>query len=115
MVTYVDLNFKNVEENIIDSKAINASLSNIFSINLTELEGSPEFGASKKILFEPMDNITIDAYKTVMRSIVKRFEPRIRIDEFIVDTYPDQHRLEIRINYTVIATNINGTFVTNLQ
>lgn len=105
MALYIDL--KDCNEEILDKKAIDNALKNILSTRKGSLPGKPEFGCDiDRFLFEPLDHTLITLIQTVIAEAIFNYEPRIQIDDILIEQQSEYYRLIITIyyHYTFIKT-----------
>lgn len=91
---------------------IKNSLELLLSTALGERVMQPDYGCNlDKLLFEPIDNTFATFITDQIKTAILFFEPRIVLDN--VDYIPDNAggRIDISIDYTVIATNSRANLV----
>lgn len=58
----------------------------------------PDFGTPiKSTLFEPMDNFTLISLRSSILTAIKKFEPRVRATDVIINLNPDQNTISIKV------------------
>jgi phage baseplate assembly protein W len=67
----------------------------------------------RNLLFLPYSQFIADTLKNVIENIIKQFEPRITVDEIIVQM--EDHNLTASISYTINQTRLVGVFKTILK
>lgn len=115
-MVYKDLNFKNVESDLIDSDAIKASVRNIVLTEINELLGKPEFGCMlKSLLFEQMSMFTVSSAQTLIINSLMKYEPRITDIDVRATPEPAQRKIIINIQYTIKNINIEDNISIRLN
>ncbi len=54
-------------------------------------------------LFELANSDYIDPMKTEIETVIKNFEPRVRLTDVDFKSFPDQNAIEVIINYDIIG------------
>ena len=54
-------------------------------------------------LFELANSDYIDPMKTEIETVIKNFEPRVRLTDLDFKSFPDQNAIEVIINYDIIG------------
>ncbi len=104
----IDLNFINhpIKGDISvhkDVKAIINSVKNLILTNHYERLFQPEIGSNiRKMLFEPLDDITAIMVEREIREVIKNYEPRVDIHALVVKAAPDYHSLEVTMTFFMI-------------
>ena len=94
-----------------DLSAINQSLHNLILTNYYERPFYPQIGCNvRKILFEPMDDITRRDLEDAISYTVKNFEPRVRLIDVIAEFLPDQNSYNVSMRYEIRATALKTKF-----
>ena len=109
-VTYTDfdMSFKTnpVTQDIrkkTDLDSIKQSLTNLFFTNKSERPFQPGLhGGIGELLFEQLDNITIDVMEDQLRTVITNHEPRISIIALILTPKEDDHLIEIRLRFNLV-------------
>ena len=111
MAVYTDidyrLNTKNKDLKLSeDAEAINNSIRNILLTQKYTVPGNPEFGSDlERVLFEQMDEITLTLIRNIIITEISRWEPRIIINDIRFKLYPNQTRISVTIEYTILRSN----------
>jgi phage baseplate assembly protein W len=86
-----------------DAAAIKADLMHLILTRKGERLYNPDFGTDLlKFIFEPQDGLTLMGVKTEITSVVKRYLPKLQIDEISVVQSPDsEHAAVVTIKYTI--------------
>jgi len=91
---------------------IQQSLNIILSTTLGERVMRSDFGANlDQQIFEPMDAAFQPFVTGIIRQAIIRFEPRIDLDSVDVDITPEEGRIVLTINYTIISNNTRSNIV----
>lgn len=99
------------------SEAINNSIQNILFTTKGEKVGDPEFGSNIKfLLFEPMDEITIQLLKSNIYDCITKYEPRVKVNYINIVSYEESNFYKLQIIYTIIKTpDIAESYVSVLK
>lgn len=114
----VDLDFgKHPATNDINRKvgaeAIRAALYNAFNYDKFEKPFNPEYGANvRRFLFEPIDSLTTETIKDLVRETILNYESRISVDSLLVQ--PDYDRNGYRIRLAFFMVNDPSPITINL-
>jgi len=109
--TDIDLNFaKNPvtrDLNVLqDETAIKRSLKNIILTNTYERPFSPELkGNVTAMLFEPFTDLTVIRLEKGIRDAVLSYEPRVVLQDVIVEGDPDRNRFIVTIRFQIRNTS----------
>jgi len=86
-----------------DVRAINASLKNCIMIGLTEKPFNMDFGSQiLDLIFEMYDAGTMAILDGVIRNAVA-LEPRVELEDLIVDPDPENNEIKIQIEYKLVG------------
>lgn len=86
-----------------DAKAVINSVKNLVLTNHYERLFHPEIGSNiRKMLFEPMDNITAIAIEREIREVIENFEPRVAIQTLDVVPYYDYDSFHVTLSFFII-------------
>jgi phage baseplate assembly protein W len=116
----LDLNFgvtatKDVSKRL-DVNAVKQSLKNLLYIQKGEKPFKPEIGTDLyKILFEPMDFLTVDLMRDIIIDTVKKYEPRVRLEQVEVVPKYDINSYDVTLYFYVIGIYTPVTFNLTLQ
>jgi len=96
----------------VDDKAVIRSVRNLILTNHYERPFHPEIGSNvRKMLFEPISPLTANYLQREIEDTIRNFEPRVRIQQVIVQTAPDSNAysaiISFFINNNVAPTTIN--------
>jgi phage baseplate assembly protein W len=103
----IDLNFKPnpVTGDIFKKTDINSIISALKNLLLTtnyEKPFSPEYGCGiRTLLFEPVDTITSAMIKKEIEQTVKNYEPRIQLQNVVVQSDAENNRYNIVMKFFI--------------
>ena len=98
MALYTD--YRQANTTVTDAKAINNAIRNILFTPRGSLPGKPTFGSRlNEILFEQIDDITINIIKTFIKEALNRWEPRIAVTRVTVKEVPEYNKVIATIEY----------------
>jgi len=113
----LDLTFKKhpVKNDLVlsvDDKAVVRSVRNLILTNHYERPFHPEIGSNvRKMLFEPISPLTANYLQREIEDTIKNFEPRVRLQQVVVQTEPDSNAysaiISFFINNNTAPTTIN--------
>jgi phage baseplate assembly protein W len=109
--TDIDLNFvKNPvtrDINVLqDESAIKRSLKNIILTNTYERPFLPELkGNVTAMLFEPFTDLTVIRLEKGIRDAILSYEPRVVLQDVIVEGDPDRNRFTVTIRFQIRNTS----------
>ena len=87
-----------------DAQAIKQSIMNILLTGRGERPFKPNFGGNlKAYLFENFDAVTQAAMENVIVKTVRNYEPRVRVDNVVIDDLTDRNALNISIDFTILS------------
>lgn len=86
-------------------EAVKRSIKNLLYTVAGEVPFFPNFGSTiHRLLFEPIDPITITNLDSSIRACIEAFEPRVRIVDLIIT--PDEEELRYKIDITLRLVNL---------
>lgn len=88
----------------VDINAIRQSIKNLLFTRFGERLFQPEIGSGiYNLLFEPLDNISANALKKAVTTVIQNYEPRAKIEQ--VDVLPDYdtNSYEVTIFFRVVG------------
>jgi len=86
-----------------DVDAIKQALTNLIFTNFGERPFRPLLaGGLGKLLFEPLDRITINRLDNALRTMIANWEPRVEVLEVSFKDKADDNALEITFSFNVI-------------
>lgn len=99
-----------------DVNAINQSVKNLINTNFYERPFKPEMGSNiRAILFEPADVITTLDLKQSITEVITNYEPRVTLQDVIVQDQPDRNAYSISIVYRINGQNSVAQYDTVLK
>ncbi len=97
---------------ISDEPDICSSLEILRSTDVGERVMQPRYGCDMhRLLFEPLDTTLRTYMKDLIWTAILYFEPRIILDDVILEPEPLEGRVIIEIHYTIAGTNTRNNFV----
>jgi hypothetical protein len=91
------------------TERVNQSLEIILGTSNGEVAMLPIVGSGlAQLIFEPADNILKDKLELYVRDAIEKLEPRIGIQDIIVDVV--ENHVFITVDYVLTGTNILGQF-----
>lgn len=89
-----------------DAEAIKKSIRNLVSYNEYEVPFQPDKGGNVRgLLFENFGPITTDYLRSKLLELIEKYEPRVKVESVVVFQKPDQNRLDVTIDYTIVDLN----------
>lgn len=83
--------------------AIKRSVRNLILTNFYDRPFRPYIGSNtQKLLFELISPITANLLKDAIFEVINNYEPRVRIDELVVDPDEDNNGYNISIRYEIL-------------
>tara|TARA_X000001316_G_C922465_1_gene37960 strand:- start:13320 stop:13724 length:405 start_codon:yes stop_codon:yes gene_type:complete len=99
-----------------DVNAINQSIRNLINTNFYERPFKPEMGSNiRAILFEQADVITTLDLKQSITEVITNYEPRVTLQDVIIQDEPDKNAYNISIIYLINGQNNVAQFDTILK
>lgn len=96
----------NSVEMITDEGDIHQSLQILLSTRPRERVMMPDFGCDLNILaFENIDPNTLGEARSLVESAILNYEPRINIEEVVIEPDPLNGIIHIKLDYTIRKTN----------
>lgn len=100
----------------LDVNAVKQSIKNLLFIRKGEKLFRPEIGTDLyRILFEPMDFLTIDLLRDVILETIEKYEPRARIEDIEIIPDFDNNSYDVTLYFFVIGILLPVTFNLTLQ
>ena len=85
-----------------DNNAVARAVKNLILTNTFERPYHPLIGANILTkLFEPMDSITEHTIKKDIQTAIDNYEPRVTVNDIIVDFVEDRNAVDIKILFRV--------------
>ena len=86
--------------------AIKRSVQNLVRINLGEIFFNRLLGTRVSgSLFELANADYVDPIQSEIESVIKNFEPRVRLTDVNVNSIPDQNSVDVNIFYDIVGLN----------
>jgi phage baseplate assembly protein W len=96
--------------------SVTQSLMNLVQINYYEKPFHPEIGSNiRNLLFEQMDQIASNALSKEIQILIENFEPRVSINNVIVQADYDNNGYNIEIDFNILSVNNSFTVSSFLQ
>lgn len=93
-----------------DIEAIKNSVKSLILTNFQERPFQPEIGSGVRgLLFELADPITMHDIEMAITRTIENFEPRIVLQEVVVDDDVDNNSYNVSITFQILATEQIGT------
>ena len=84
--------------------AIKRSIQNLVRTQLGERFFDSTIGTRiTGALFELANDYYIEPIQTEIEMVVKNYEPRVKLNDVVVQNYPDQNALDVSIRYDIIG------------
>lgn len=100
----------------LDEEAVKESIKNLILTDRGERLFQPEIGSDiRKMLFENIDNATIEVIKDLVRTTIRNYEPRVNLIGVDVLTSIDSLQVDIIITFNIINRLEPVTFVVTLD
>ena len=94
-----------------DLEAIKKSVRNLLQTNIMDVPFYPEIGTNiNKMLFENFTSITVDFLRTKIKNVLTKFEPRVKVSSIDIYDKMDNHTIQIKIFFTILATGQTEEF-----
>jgi len=85
-----------------DDNAVIRSVRNLLLTDFYERPFQPEIGSNiNGLLFEPITSITASAIEEDIKNTLANFEPRVSVQEIVVDALPDQNAFFVRVTFFI--------------
>jgi phage baseplate assembly protein W len=111
MAKYININypFKDspkgffLDLNSDDASAIKADLMHLILTRKGQRLYSPDFGTDLlKFIFEPEDGLTLNGIKSEITTVVKRYLPKLQIDEItVLQSDESEYAAVVTLKYTI--------------
>lgn len=87
-----------------NTNAIARSIRNLIFTVPGERPFNPALGSNvNALLFNNVDRITASSIEDQIRNTIVNFEPRVILNDLTVEAVPDDHRFDVRIQYTIVG------------
>lgn len=83
--------------------AVIRSVRNLIFSNFYERPFHPEIGSGVRgLLFEPLTPITMINLKNAIEEVIRNFEPRVRVDNIVVQGTADENRVQVLLRFFIL-------------
>jgi phage baseplate assembly protein W len=85
-----------------DEQAVIRSVRNLLLTNFYERLFQPTLGSNiDTLLFEPITVLTAGLIKAEIRNVINNFEPRVSIQDIVVDPAPDKNAFKVTLSFFI--------------
>ena len=110
---YID--FTDSKTTVSGKTAIDNAITNILMTRKGSVPGKPEFGSELyRMIFKPIDHITVSVLKNYIKESLSKFEPRIYIRVINIIEIPEYNRINIEIEYEYTLVGLTSVEKTNI-
>jgi len=100
----------------VDVNAVKQSLKNLLFLRKGEKPFRPEIGSDlHKVLFEPMDFLTIDLMKDIIKELIGKYEPRVNLQKVEINPQHETNSYDVILYFYVVGILEPVTFNLILQ
>ena len=90
-----------------NANAISRSVRNLVLTTPGEKPFQPDVGSNvSRLLFENLDELTANSIKTEIENTIEAYEPRVDLNEVIVDPNYDENAFDVVIKYYIIGIDV---------
>ena len=90
-----------------NESAIARSVRNLVLTAQGERPFQPVLGTGiSRLLFENMDKLTAAAIRSELRTNIENYEPRVEINEIIVEPNPEGNAMDVTLQYFIIGIDV---------
>ena len=90
-----------------NENAIARSVRNLVQTIQGERPFQPVLGSNvQNLLFDNMDKLTAAALKEEIRNTIENYEPRVEIEEIIVDPNFDNNEFNVTVQYYIVGIDV---------
>ena len=90
-----------------NESAIARSVRNLVLTAQVERPFQPVLGTGvSRLLFENMDKLTASAIRSELRTTIENYEPRVEINEIIVEPNPEGNAMDVTLQYFIIGIDV---------
>ena len=90
-----------------NESAIARSVRNLVLTAQGERPFQPVLGTGvSRLLFENMDKLTASAIRSEIRTTIENYEPRVEINEIIVEPDPEGNAMDVTLQYFIIGIDV---------
>lgn len=97
-------------------QAIIRSVRNLVYLAHYEKPFHPEIGSSvRQMLFENMTPLTAQHLKRAIEDVIRNFEPRVTLNDVVVQTREDLNRFDVSIQFYIVNNALPTTITVFLE
>jgi phage baseplate assembly protein W len=117
----LDLNFNrhpltNDVTQLTESESVKRALRNVLSFKRYEKPFHPEINSGiYDSLFENVSSLQLDAMKTAVQLLVKKYEPRVILYDVVILPNLDGNSFSVTLTYSIINIQTPVSFTFNVQ
>jgi len=117
----LDLNFNrhpltNDVTQLTESESVKRALRNLLSFKRYEKPFHPEINSGiYDSLFENVSSLQLDAMKTAVQLLVKKYEPRVILYDVVILPNLDGNSFSVTLTYSIINVQTPVSFTFNVQ
>ena len=90
-----------------NESAIARSVRNLVLTGQGERPFQPVLGTGvSRLLFENIDKLTASAIRSEIRTTIENYEPRVEINEIIVEPDPEGNAMDVTLQYFIIGIDV---------
>ena len=90
-----------------NENAISRSVRNLILTTQGERPFQPVLGSNvNNLLFDNMDKLTASALKDEIRNTIENYEPRVELEDIIVDPNFDNNEFNVTIQYYIVGIDV---------
>ena len=90
-----------------NENAISRSVRNLILTTQGERPFQPVLGSNvNNLLFDNMDKLTAAALKEEIRNTIENYEPRVEIEEIVVDPNFDNNEFNVTVQYYIVGIDV---------
>ena len=90
-----------------NESAIARSVRNLVLTIQGERPFQPVLGTGvNNLLFDNMDKLTASAIRSELRTTIENYEPRVEINEIIVEPNPEGNAMDVTLQYFIIGIDV---------
>ena len=90
-----------------NESAIARSVRNLVLTIQGERPFQPVLGTGvNRLLFDNMDKLTASAIRSELRTTIENYEPRVEINEIIVEPNPEGNAMDVTLQYFIIGIDV---------
>ena len=95
-----------------DEEDIRQSLAILLSTRIGERVMQPKYGCDlHDMVFEPLDVGLRASLRDLIEVAILYFEPRIILDDVVLEDVPERGLVEVTLDYVIATTNTRSNFV----